>query len=301
MDVVADARCRLPDHTFVLRGLQELGHRVRFRRLDAPDGSGMAVRIGNRNAWIDTGDVATFDEVAYEWSDVFAKVNCAESDVSQRSKLCLLGPLFGIRLWDLPAGYLRIPHLVRGGRGARRALADIRFQGITRLPIERYIPGRPDADFVFHASRAWSGKHAGTNDVRQVFHAAVESAEVPHEVWFSDDRIPLREYLEKTQRSAVVFNSPAVHGCLGWKLGEYLALGKAIISTELGRALPAPLEHGVHFHLVAPEREAMVDALRAIVSDRRYRQRLEVGARSYFEQHLTPAAVAVRLLETALR
>ena len=46
---------------------------------------------------------------------------------------------------------------------------------------------------------------------------------------------------ERTARSAVVFNCPAVHGCLGWKLGEYLTLRKAIISTDLGRRLPAPL------------------------------------------------------------
>jgi glycosyltransferase involved in cell wall biosynthesis len=98
----------------------------------------------------------------------------------------------------------------------------------------------------------------------------------------------------------VVFNCPAVHGCLGWKLGEYLALGKAIISIPLERALPEPLEHGEHIHYVDDNTEAMSEAVRTIDRDADYRHHLESGARSWYERNLTPAKIAARLVDEPL-
>ncbi len=63
-------------------------------------------------------------------------------------------------------------------------------------------------------------------------------------------RIPFTEYMTKLKSSLVIFNTPAVFGCHGWKLAEFRALGKAIISTPLTRELPSPLEHGTHVHFV---------------------------------------------------
>ena len=45
----------------------------------------------------------------------------------------------------------------------------------------------------------------------------------------------MREYMDKTKQSMLAFSTPAVHDCFGWILGEYLALGKAIISTPILR------------------------------------------------------------------
>jgi hypothetical protein len=297
MLVVADGRMRLPYHTYVLQGLAELGHTVRFRRLDAPDGDGLALRIGSANVWVDTDDTEAFDEAAYEWADVFGKVNCTEAGLVDRNKVCLLGPLFGIRLWELPAGYLQLPVLVAAGRPPRAALADLRFQGVTRLPIGNYVPGDSEADFVFHASRAWAGKHDGTNRAREIFRDAVDVTAVRSEISFTHERMPLSDYLDQTRRSSLVFNAPSVHACLGWKLGEYLALGKAIMSTELGRALPAPLEHGVHVHYVRSEIDDMAAAIEEINGRSDYRRTLELGARRWYEQHMAPSVAAGRLIE----
>ena len=54
-----------------------------------------------------------------------------------------------------------------------------------------------------------------------------------------------------------MLNTPGVSGCLGWKLGEYLALGKAIISTPIQRQLLADLEHGTHIHVVDGSEDSM--------------------------------------------
>ena len=82
---------------------------------------------------------------------------------------------------------------------------------------------------------------------------------------------------------------------------EYLALGKAIISLPLMRALPAPLEHGVHIHYVDGSSEQIRDALRQISSDAEYRSFLEHNAREYHERYLSPAAMMRRLLDADTR
>lgn len=294
--VVVDPRLRLPYFTYVLQGFTDLGMTVRFGALDAPKGNGMAALVSDRRIWVDTDDMPHIDPAAYAWSDVFGKVNVVEEDVPTHKKLHTMGPVFGTTLWPLPGGYLQSRHFLRPGVEFRRALAGLRFQAIARLPLSAYQPGRSEPDYVFHRSRAWAGRHADTNAPRERFIAALRSTEVQHDVDLTDERISLGAYLERTKRSALVFNCPAVHGCLGWKLGEYLALGKAIVSTPLHRVLPEPLEHGVNVHFVDDEVGAMRDAILRITKDDGYRGRLETAARAWYERNLTPARVAHHLL-----
>jgi glycosyltransferase involved in cell wall biosynthesis len=97
-------------------------------------------------------------------------------------------------------------------------------------------------------------------------------------------------------RSVAAFNNPAVHGCLGWKLGEFLALGKAIVSLPIDRLLPSPLEHGVHLHIVDGSPESLDDAIARLRADDAYRRTLETNARRWYDEHLAPQCVAARIL-----
>lgn len=101
---------------------------------------------------------------------------------------------------------------------------------------------------------------------------------------------PMKSWLEKTKRSAIVFNTPAFWDCHGWKLGEYLALGKCIVSTKLSNDLPHPLEHGVNIHFVENSEESMREAVEYILTHPDYRHKLEKGARKYWESYGTPEA-----------
>jgi hypothetical protein len=104
-----------------------------------------------------------------------------------------------------------------------------------------------------------------------------------------------KDYLVKTKRSAVSFNTPAVWDCHGWKLGEYLALGKAIISTPLSNKMPIPMVHGVNIHFANSD-EDISNAVVKIFQDDSYRRELELGSRDYFERYISPRAVIERLI-----
>ncbi len=93
--------------------------------------------------------------------------------------------------------------------------------------------------------------------------------------------VKMQKWLQKTKQSAVVFNTPAFWNCHGWKLGEYLAMGKCILSTDLSNDLPCPLEHGVNIHIVENSELAMREALCYILSHPDYRHALEQEAAHY--------------------
>lgn len=104
------------------------------------------------------------------------------------------------------------------------------------------------------------------------------------------NRESFSSWLEKTKQSALVFNTPAFWDCHGWKLGEYLALGKCIVSTPLSNDLPCPLEHGVNIHFVENTEESMREAIEYILSHPEYRYKLEQGAKAYWNKYGAPQA-----------
>ena len=115
-----------------------------------------------------------------------------------------------------------------------------------------------------------------------------------------DKPYTMSEYLNNVKRSFVVFNTPAVKGCLGWKLGEFLALGKAIITTPITQRLPAEFVDRKHVHFVDGSTSSIEEAIQFIRRNEDYRIYLEENARKYFLDYLLPEKVISRLLKPVI-
>lgn len=275
-----------------------------------------------RKVYIDARDPTDLEPHGLAWCDVYAKINIDWSVVTeaQREKLVAIGPHFSIRLWNPPTAAW---HALNNYWQARSRIAQTRrhFAGYwqqykAHYWIDSYIPQPGDPNYVFFSSTLWPNDPA-CNRFRANFIAACrsidglhfegglfvrrEGLDVPTELrpFVSPHICPIEEYIPRIKRSAVVFNTPAVLGCHGWKLGEYMALGKAIITTPLLRAMPAPLVHGTHAHIVEGSVESLRAAIEQIRADAEYRQRLEHGALAYYREHLLPRRVIERILATA--
>ncbi len=181
-----------------------------------------------------------------------------------------------------------------------------------RLPISVYINTVQSEDnYIYFLSTLWYSDEWNKNDEgvnlrRALFIRACKTTpkcqfeggllgdNFSSNNLFSDVYTSHREtfpnWIKKTKRSALVFNTPAFWNCHGWKLGEYLALGKCIISTKLSNDLPYPLEHGKNIHFVEDDEESMREAIEYILAHPVYRHKLEQGAREYWEQYGTPEA-----------
>lgn len=283
--------------------------------------------------FIDSEDVASIFNEGYEWCDIYGKVNPTFEHTQKYIKLLAIGPSFGITLHSIPItiikclkhyfqsiGYTNVP--------LKKYLQDYLYSNIRRRPInvyEKLVKVHPN--YIFHSSTLWYNKFAetDTNYWRGEFLRAcqqlrikiegglfyIEGKDVLLEMpdypkykeiykdFIYDKRLSMDEYIKKTKESVLVFNTPSVCGCHGWKLAEYLCMGKAIISTKLSREMPEPMVHGENIHFVHTKKE-LLEAIMLINSKEEYRRHLEKGARRYYEQWLKPDVVIDRLLEHAL-
>lgn len=285
-----------------------------------------------RKIFIGTEDVAKIFEDRYNWCDVYGMVNPTNEQINQYTKLMPIGPEFGITLFPILKNIIKCISMFIKGCSYNEIpfkdyLRDYLYCNIRRRSIDKYeILTKVKPNYVFHASTLWYNKFADTNTnmYRGEFLKSCQKAnleiegglfyiegeevlaEMPEYPKYKEDyadfiynkRLSIDDYINKTKESILVFNTPSVCECHGWKLAEYLCMGKAIISTPLTREMPAKLIHGEHVHFV--ERvEDIYNAVLHIKNNNEYRHKLEHGARAYYEEWLAPEVVIKRIIEKA--
>lgn len=289
-----------------------------------------AFTVNDRNSAtrvaIDFRDKAHVNKTALAWCDVYGKVNynhtepgLKELSDKDRNKIVPVGPNFGVRLWNpFVSGYYFIRNYIRcrfsPGISRSRFFHGYKWQ-VTRADIDDYKPGENQEDYVFFVSTLWKNDKNSdtTNQLRAAYIRACKALNIDFEGGlFTNGTSPAtgyedivtRTYIHHTtftdniKKSAIVFNTPAVWGCHGWKLGEFLAMGKAIISTAFLNEMPEPLKHGEHIHFVHTEAE-LQEAVQKIINDTAYRNKLETGAKNYYQTYIRPDIVIRKLLNKA--
>ncbi|NBB22950.1 hypothetical protein GVN20_26575 [Runella sp. CRIBMP] len=272
---------------------------------------------------IDWSDATTVEREDYEWCDVYGKINYNEKATPEelRGKIISMAPGFGIKIWSLSKSvFLAGSNCLRATpplNQTKRFLSKY-IKHNRHLPIESYRPRPSKSDYVFSVSALWNSDEWIRNDetvnlYRARFFEVCKSIKNLHfeggfvysqiknrnprfqHLMLETDWILKEEYIAKIKDSTIVFNTPAWAMCHGWKLGEYLALGKAIISTPLINDLPAPLEHGKHIHYVSGQEDEIKKAVELLLNDKQYRQHLEKGAYEYYAKYASPSQ-SVKLL-----
>lgn len=196
-------------------------------------------------------------------------------------------------------------------------LGKYKRQYFLRLPLNAYSPHKVETNYIFHVSTLWQSNVWVNNDesvnkLRAMFMDTCKSIKSinfeggfyyngKHGLNKSFEHLIFKkfmnvaEYIQKTRQSTLVFNTPAWLNCKGWKLGEYLALGKAIISTDLQNEMPESLVHGENIHFVAQDLHDLKDSILLICNNKKYREKLSNGAHNYHLRNCTPAAVIKKL------
>lgn len=273
-----------------------------------------------KKLYISASDGPGFSQDGLDWCDLYAKINIDPDNLpdQHREKIMPIGPSYGVMVWSW---FAALWHSVRNYQRCKSGIQDRRNhfanywrQVRYRLPIDAYQPAPSQRDYIFFAASLWK-QETELNLCRARFietcrtlpGIAFEGGFAPRtqadmagfEEITMTKRIPFGVYLKKMKRSAVAFNTPAVAQCLGWKLGEFLALGKAIVSLPTTRLLPAPLVHGTHIHYVDGSADSIREAVSEICANDSYRATLERGAREYYESYLAPASVIRRIFTAA--
>lgn len=108
-----------------------------------------------------------------------------------------------------------------------------------------------------------------------------------------------RSYLTAVRNAAVCVTTAGLHDSIGWKLGEYVALGKAIVSERLPHSLPGNFPEGMHYLPFASSDEC-VAAVDLLLSDTTRRRGMQAENRSYYHRYLRPDRLVLNTLEVVV-
>ena len=331
MKIIVDPRNNILYSSFYIKGLWDRygGGNVSFSLKPFKD------IPGNRKSWctydqymayvikdgksvkrviIDYWDCIPINKEAYEWCDVYAKINISkDTKMEDYPKLLSIPAGYGIRIWSFPKTIFHFVSNVFKSHfhflnGLKIFLYAYLVQ-LKRFTLEEYLsPVERKDRYVFHASTLWMHDTSltGADQHRAVFirtcrqipninfegELICKITPVPKEFEdvVSNRRYSMNEYMEKTKQSMFVFNSPAVHNCHGWKFGEYLTMGKALITTPIVNRLPFAFEDGENCIIVHNQDELVV-AIKRLCEDEALRKGLEQSSMKLFEEYVCPVKV----------
>lgn len=262
---------------------------------------------------IDFTDSTVINDVALNWCDIYGKINLESTD-NLSHKIVVIGPSFGIQLYGLfETFWFAFSNLLKAKKripNIRKFLSDYKAQ-YKRPQLVDYKNSKPKLDYVFFMASLWK-QEPMTNEYRANF---IKSCELNSSIHFeggfaprtkndiegfealtTDARVEMTLYMQNIKRSALVFNTPAVKGCHGWKLAEYLCLGKAIISTPLSRVMPGEFRNATHFISTTGTVEDISEQINMLLLKPELRARLEAEALLYFNTYLAPEKVIKSLV-----
>jgi len=268
---------------------------------------------------VDYWDFQSIEEQLYDWSDLYCKINYVSTKKDFLKKLVLIPPGFGIKVWGLTDSIIiGIENFIKCSFHVPvRKFFGKYYKQYSRLPVELYRNTCPVNNDIFFISTLWDEyfeENSFMNAFRLNFIKACKELDSirfeggfvystehnlasKYQSYILENSIGIDEYLRKIKKSVVVFNTPAYGSCHGWKLGEYLAMGKAIISTPIINDLSVPLEHGKNIHFVSGEKEEIKAAIDYIHRNDSYRKKLEKGALDYYICYIEPRQHVKLILE----
>lgn len=333
-EIVADPRFHVHYVSFYIVGIQQLGWKLSFKVIeDFPINSnwgkthGMPFVInGRKKVYIDPGDSDEIDEKAYAWCDVYAKVNLLNKDCT-KGKILAIGPSFSVRFKNpIATIILSLTNYIKCRKSLpnKSIIAFVKSYLYTiyrRCSLTYYEKKVEEQEgYVFSMNTLWYDDLTGatTNHFRGLycklckklmhcFEGGVYYVNGVENEWpqyikykteyndiLTNKRVGMKDYLDKTKKSIFVFNTPAVAGCHGWKLAEYILLGKAIISTPISKVMPGEFLPNKHY-VEARNKEEIETAIIQLRDNRELRQQLKENVREYYKKYLSPSSSVRRI------
>ena len=299
----------------VLAGLYEQpGVRVKLRLADwITNNSSLGVEFGGRRLAIELSDHADYwDNALLDWSDVYSKRSLLSDYPHARSKI-------------IPFGLHCAGHSKRSMAAVFLALAPVlpssfqkRWKEYYRYMVTphwrdfEYAPDAPVTDTILYQTRVWEHAEAPGDvivneervsllrELRRTFKHRFAGGLVPTP--YAKEHYPdliasqttrQPQYIQWAKRSAIGIYSRGLFGSHAFKMAEFLASSKCVVSDPIYNLLPAPLQHIPTFRDNA-ECLTLCDTLLSqpkMLSEHRHL------SWQYYQDYVQPKAIIARLLK----
>lgn len=325
MKVFVDPACNINYGSFYIKGLWDVFGRNNvmfnskyFKNLYYTSQTHCMAFVVNETRYvIDWADSnAVFYDNFLQWADIYGKVNYNKDCIEYgwRDKVKPVSPNFGIGCfgkdkWE--ATMLCLKNYLKCFSRIQHGLQSYLSPYLWLYKRSRIILNRSDSTVgsktIFMVSRYWNGENLANNARISFIRAChrlqsegvinfiggmvpdMENSDCPSDVIIRNE-IPMQEYVRLLERSLLVFNTPAVHVCHGWKLPEYMAHGKIILSTPFVNELPVGMIHGKNIFFSNADELSLYEAIKTIVNNRQLQATLEEGSRRYWDEYASPKA-----------
>ena len=265
---------------------------------------------GIKKIVIDFTDSSKIALKPLDWCHVYGKINY-DQKISNSNKIIPIGPSFGIRVFNFQKTFIfaisnyiksfnRVPNVTRFFADYKRMFTRPKLSDFESL---EHVS---KTNYIFFISSLWKNEPL-TNGFRANFIKSCKSIPfITFEGGFAPrtkndisgfetlttlSRISMDEYIENTKKSSFVFNTPAVKSCHGWKLAEFMCLGKAIISTPLSREMPEEFVDKKHVLFTDGTQTDLNEKIEFLFSNLVFRSSLEAEVKNYFANYLSPVSV----------
>ena len=108
-----------------------------------------------------------------------------------------------------------------------------------------------------------------------------------------------QSYMQLVKTSQICIATTGLHLSTGWRLGEYVAASRAIVSEKIHDELPGDFRVGRNY-LEFSTADELVAAIRALVCDRPLMSSLMWNNHCYYQAHLRPDSLVLNALLKAL-
>jgi hypothetical protein len=108
-----------------------------------------------------------------------------------------------------------------------------------------------------------------------------------------------RRYLDRVRSASICVATTGLHDSIGWKMAEYVAASKAIVSEPLLRALPGSFSPGLNY-LEFTSPDELVLSIERLLADSELRSEMMCANRNYYESWVRPSSLILNTIETVL-
>ena len=106
------------------------------------------------------------------------------------------------------------------------------------------------------------------------------------------------DYIEQIHQAQIGVVSGGLHGSVPWKLAEYLAASRCIVSEPLGAELPQPFRTGTNAVWFNDPDECL-DQVERILSNPRDAREMQRANQKYYRDFVRPGALLLNTLRVA--
>jgi hypothetical protein len=120
------------------------------------------------------------------------------------------------------------------------------------------------------------------------------------DVLLSDDEISKKEnYIELLRQYPICVTTTGLHGSIGWKLAEYVAFSRAVVSEHLNYTVPGDFQAGKNY-LEFREPSQCIRAVHELMFDDILAYEMMLSNQAYYFHHLKADAMIRRTLQIGL-